>query len=94
MLPIYALIRPLYEPLHDGMRGRVPTPLRGSVYALGFMTVEYASGRALRAMLGEAPWDYSYADRHIDGLVRPDYFPLWAIGGLALERVHDRLERR
>lgn len=94
MLPIYALIQPLYEPLHDAMRDRVPAPARGAIYAAGFMTVEYASGRALRGLLGEAPWDYTYASRHIDGLVRPDYFPLWAGAGLALERLHDRLMTR
>ncbi len=91
MLPIYALIQPFYEPLHDGMRKRVPAPVRAAVYAVGFMTVEYGTGRVLRALLGEAPWDYSYAPRHIDGLVRPDYFPLWAIAGVALEYLHDRL---
>lgn len=91
MLPIYALIQPLYEPLHDKMRDSVPAPIRGGLYALGFMAVEYASGRTLQTIRGQAPWDYTYATRHIDGLVRPDYFPLWAMGGLALERVHDIL---
>lgn len=94
MLPIYALIQPLYEPLHHSLtRNRVPALVRGTVYAIGFMSVEYASGRLLQALRGEAPWDYSYATRHIDGLVRPDYFPLWAAAGLGLERLHDRLTR-
>ena len=92
MLPIYALIRPLYEPLHDALNEKsVPGPIRGAIYAAGFMTAEYASGRLLRSVLGRAPWDYTYAPRHIDGLVRPDYFPLWAAAGLGLERLHDRL---
>ena len=91
MFPIYGLIQPLYEPLHDKMRGRFPAPVRGAVYGLGFMAVEYATGRALRAARGEAPWDYSYASRHVDGLVRPDYLPLWAAGGLALEHLHRAL---
>ena len=91
MLPIYALIQPLYEPLHDALRERVPAPVRAATYGVGIMTVEYASGRVLRAARGEAPWDYSYARRHIDGLVRPDYFPMWALEGLALESLHDAL---
>lgn len=91
MLPIYALIQPLYEPLHDAMRGRVPAPARAAVYGIGIMAVEFVSGRTLRSLRGEAPWDYSYAHRHIDGLVRPDYFPMWAGGGLALEKLHDAL---
>ncbi len=91
MLPIYALLQPLYEPLHDALRARVPRPLRGAAYGAGFLCVEYASGRLLRAVRGEAPWDYSYARRHVDGLIRPDYFFFWAIAGLALEPLHDLL---
>lgn len=94
MLPIYGLIQPLFEPLHDALRDRLPAPLRGATYGVGIMTVEYATGRALRSMRGQAPWDYSYARRHIDGLVRPDYFPLWAAAGLALESLHDALRKR
>lgn len=91
MLPIYALVQPLYEPLHDKLRDRVPAPARASMYAVGIMSVEYASGKMYRAILGEAPWDYTYAKRHFDGLVRPDYFPLWATGGLLLEPLHNAL---
>ena len=91
MLPIYALLQPLYEPLHGALRDRVPAPVRAATYGVGIMTIEYASGRALRATRGEAPWDYTYARRNIDGLVRPDYFPMWSLAGLALEKLHDRL---
>ena len=48
----------------------------------------------LRAVVGEAPWDYSDARHHLHGLIRLDYLPLWAGAGLALEPVHDRLTRR
>ena len=90
MFPIYALVLPLYEPLHDRLRG-TPAPLRASVYGVGFLAVEYASGAALRELNGEAPWDYSYAKRHVNGLIRPDYFFFWALAGLLLEPLHDRL---
>jgi hypothetical protein len=93
MLPLYGLIQPLYEPAHDVLRGR-SWVLRGAVYGAGFMAVEYASGRVLRRLLGEAPWDYSHARYHLHGLVRADYFPLWAAAGLMLEPVHDRLAGR
>jgi len=94
MFPIYGLLQPLYEPLHDAMRERVPAPARAAVYGVLIMVVEYGTGRAIRRLVGEAPWDYTTARRHIDGLVRLDYFPLWALAGLALERVHDRLTGR
>jgi uncharacterized membrane protein len=90
MLPIYALILPLYEPLHDALRGR-PVVQRAAAYGSGTLAVEYATGALLRKVRGEAPWDYTYARVNLNGLIRPDYFFLWAAGGLALERLHDRL---
>jgi hypothetical protein len=91
MLPLYALVQPLFEPVHDALRDRVPLLVRGGVYGAGFMCMEYAGGRLLRRFRGEAPWDYSHTRFHVHGLVRVDYFPLWAAAGLALERVHDQL---
>jgi uncharacterized membrane protein len=93
MFPVYGLLAPMYEPLHDAVRD-LPAPVRATAYALGLMATEYSSGVALRKLLGQAPWDYSYARRHINGLVRPDYLPLWAVFGLALEPVHDILTGR
>jgi uncharacterized membrane protein len=93
MFPVYGLLSPLYEPLHDAVRD-LPVPVRATAYALGLMGVEYSTGSALRRLLGEAPWDYSDARLHFNGLVRPDYFPLWAAFGLALEPVHDLLTGR
>lgn len=90
MLPIYSLLLPLYEPVHDAVRGR-SWMTRGTVYGLGFLGVEYASGATFRAVLGEAPWDYSDASHHLHGLIRPDYFFQWAAMGLALEPLHDAL---
>ena len=92
MLPIYALARPLYEPVHDALRDR-PVALRGLVYGVGFGGIEYVSGRALRRVRGAATWDYSHARWHLHGLARADYLPLWGLYGLALEPVHDRLRR-
>ena len=92
MLPIYALLQPLYEPLHDRLRAR-PARERAAAYAAGFLTVEYASGRILRSARGQAPWDYSEARWNLDGLVRAEYILLWAAAGLALEPLHDALDR-
>jgi hypothetical protein len=91
MLPIYALIQPLFEPVHEAMRGRVPLLGRGLIYGAGFHAVEYASGWLIRRSLGRAPWDYSGARWQLNGLIRFDYFPLWAAAGLMIERLHDLL---
>ncbi len=93
MFPIYGLLQPLFEPLHDGLRDRPPL-VRAAAYGAGIMALEYTTGRLLRAAVGEAPWDYSDVRRHVHGLVRPDYFPMWAAAGLALEPLHDLLTGR
>ena len=90
MLTVYALLLPLFEPVHDRLRGK-PLPARAAVYGLGFLAVEYGSGSIFRSTLGEAPWDYTYAKRHVNGLIRPEYFFLWALAGLLAERLHDEL---
>jgi uncharacterized membrane protein len=90
MLPIYGLSQPLYEPVHDALRER-PAAQRAAAYCAGFFAVEYASGRLLRATVGEAPWDYSHARLNLHGLIRASYVPVWAAAGLALEPLHDAL---
>lgn len=91
MLPVYALAAPLFEPVHDRIRAK-PLRARVAAYALGFSLVEYGSGRVLRCLRGDAPWDYSHARLHLDGLVRADYLPVWGAVGLLFERLHDALE--
>jgi hypothetical protein len=90
LLPVYGLAAPLFEPVHNRLRSR-RLRIRALAYGIGFPAVEYASGRLLRRLRGAAPWDYSHAQLNYDGLTRADYVPLWALYGLALERVHDRL---
>lgn len=93
MLAVYGLAAPLFERVHEALRGR-PLAVRAAVYASGFTVVEYASGLALRRILGDAPWDYTYARWNVRGLVRAGYLPLWAAVGLAGERLHDALINR
>lgn len=94
MFPIYGLIGPVYEPMHDALRDPVPLPVRALVYGIAFMGVEYASGWLLRRTTGACPWDYAGRARfHIHGLVRIDYLPFWMALGVALEPVHDFLVR-
>lgn len=93
MFPIYGLLAPLYEPLHDAIR-LWPILVRAIVYAAGFMAIEYATGWLLRRLLGGCPWDYTGRARwHLHGLMRWDYAPLWALLGLAIEPIHDFLVR-
>lgn len=91
MFPIYGLIAPLYEPVHDALRAW-PWPARGLVYMAGFIAVEFVAGWLLARLLGRCPWDYTGKTRwHLRGLTRLDYAPIWFAVGLALEPVHDAL---
>jgi uncharacterized membrane protein len=92
MFPIYGLLAPLYEPVHELIRD-LPLAGRAVVWSLGFTTVEYISGWMIERVTGRCPWDY-VANRTryaINAYIRWDYFPLWAAVGLALERAHDML---
>jgi uncharacterized membrane protein len=92
MFPIYGLIAPLYEPVHNLLRP-VAWPLRALVWALGFTGVELGSGWLIARLTGRCPWDYSDKRWAINPYIRWDYFPVWAVVGLALEPVHDFLVR-
>lgn len=87
--PIYGLIGPLFEPLHNNLRP-LHWLLRGSVYAIAILTVEYATGTLLKSVLGRCPWSYAHCRYHLHGLIRFDYFPLWFAFGMLLEYCHDR----
>lgn len=87
MLPIYGLAGLAFPPLRGAVRHR-PMLARAALYGATTLASELAIGRALRASFGAAPW--MYASRlSIDGLTRVDYLPLWALYGLALERIDD-----
>lgn len=88
MFPIYGLLAPLYEPLHDSLRDW-HWLLRASIYLLGIWVVEYLTGWLLRRLTGRCPWDYSHLRGHIHGLIALEYAPVWFFFGLALEPVHD-----
>ena len=91
MGPIYAMCAVLFEPVHDALRGR-PLGLRAASYAAGFTAVEYACGLLIKRAVGVIPWDYTGRGRLvIGGATRLDYVPLWAIAGLAVERIDDGL---
>ena len=92
MFPIYGLIAPLYEPVHNLIRG-TPFFARAVVWAVGFTFVELVTGWLIARLIGRCPWDYSDRRWAINAYIRWDYFPVWALVGLALEPVHDFLVR-
>src|SRR5512140_2190405 len=91
MFPIYGLIAPLFEPLHNALR-QWPWPLRGLVYMAGFWLAELITGYAIRRLTGRCPWDYSGRRGSMaGGIITLAYAPVWFLFGLAMEPLHDRL---
>lgn len=94
MFPIYGSLAFLYEPVHDVIRD-YPLLLRAFIWSLGFTAVEWLTGWLIDRVSGRCPWDYVAAGKRfaINPYIRWDFFPVWAIIGLALEPVHDFLVR-
>jgi hypothetical protein len=90
---IYGLLGCAMERLFTGL-ATVIRRGQGRRYGAGFQLAEFMSGSVLRRVASEAPWDYRHARFNIDGLVRLDYLPLWALVGLGTEQLDDRLMRR
>ena len=89
MLPIYGLVplfmRVLYPRLED-----VLLPFRIVLYTVLLLIMEYATGWTLRKLTGDCPWEPGYRGKRwaIDGLVRLDYAPGWALACLIFERLY------
>jgi uncharacterized membrane protein len=92
MFPIYGLLAVFYEPAHHFIRG-YPLLARALIWSLGFTAVELVTGWLIERVSGRCPWDYSQKRFAINAYIRWDFFPVWAIIGLALEPVHDFLVR-
>lgn len=91
MFPIYgcaAVIGPIAKKL-----AKIPTAVRGCLYAVGIFLTEFVSGTALKT-LHMCPWDYSHAPLQINGVVRLDYFPVWFSVGLLYEKILGRTSRK
>jgi uncharacterized membrane protein len=94
MHPIWAMGFLFVELAGSRLRERgLPWWARGLAYAAGAFVIEYGTGFVLRAVFGRAPWDYSGAALAVDGLIRLDYGPGWAMCGLTGERIIGLLHR-
>jgi uncharacterized membrane protein len=92
MFPIYGLMI-LLEPIHDRIRN-LPIAVRGGIYTVLIFGIEYATGWILRELIGKCPWNYGVGPYTIDGLINLSFIPVWFIGGLIFEKLHDFLKRK
>lgn len=92
MFPIYGAAVFL-EPVHDQIED-LPWYVRGGIWVVVILSIEYITGWFLNSLLGSCPWDYSDATPyHIQGLIRLDYIPAWFMVGLIFERIHQKLDK-
>jgi uncharacterized membrane protein len=91
MLPIYGLAI-FIEPVHDRMR-HWPIIVRGGVYGILILLIEFSTGMFLKLLLGACPWDYSGNPFSVYGVIRLDYFVVWSFAGLLFERIHNELDK-
>ncbi len=89
MHPIYGAAGLALEAVHRRLAGR--SRLTRALASLGVIyATEYASGAALRGVLGDCPWRYREG-MHLHGLVRLDYAPFWLGAALGFERLRDAM---
>ena len=90
MHPIYGAAGLTLEGVHRKLAGR--SRLTRALASLGVIyATEYASGAALRRVLGDCPWRYREG-MHLQGLVRLDYAPFWLGAALGFEWLRDALQ--
>jgi len=90
MFPIYGLMIFL-EPIHNRIRN-YPLIIRGGIYIVLIFLVEFFAGLILSVILGKCPWDYTGSSLSVCGVIRLDFAPVWFIGGLLFEKLHDILK--
>lgn len=90
MFPIYGLMIFL-EPIHNRIRN-FHLIIRGGIYTVLIFLVEFLTGLILSVILGACPWDYTDSSLSVCGVIRLDFAPVWSMGGLLFEKLHDILK--
>jgi uncharacterized membrane protein len=91
MFPIYGLAVFL-EPIHDRIR-HLSIIIRGGVYSILIISVEFCTGLLLKVLMGASPWDYSENPLSFYGVIRWDFLIVWFFAGLIFEKIHDKLDQ-
>lgn len=89
MFPIYGMAAAIGEVAPK--ISHWPVVARGALYGGAIMAGEYISGSILKKM-DVCPWNYGDSKYSINGIVRLDYFPLWAMAGLLYEKILREVE--
>jgi uncharacterized membrane protein len=85
MLPIYGLAAYAFPPLIVKLK-KLGWPGRGLLFGVGILIIEYMAGFALKNLTGACPWEYKEG-WHLHGFIRFDFYPLWVLFAMALEKL-------
>jgi hypothetical protein len=91
MLPIYGCGFLLFEVVHDALRAD-PWLLRGLVYVAMLYALELTASVVLVRLTGANVWRW-VGRGSVGGHIHLAMAPMWLVGALALERLHDALVR-
>lgn len=94
MAPIYGSAALLFDLPYDAVASRAWWPLRGLLFGITILFIEYIAGWTLHRLLGRCPWDYNRPSPcrwSLHGYIRFDYLPAWVVLGYVLEQVHRAL---
>lgn len=86
VLFLYGTFSMILEHLYLQLRGRCNILVRGVLYTLGIYLWEFCTGYILRCF-NACPWDYSGYRYNYMGLITLEYFPIWFVASLLLEKV-------
>ncbi len=85
MLPIYGIAAYAFPPLIEKLKA-IGWLGRGLVFGVGILIVEYIAGALLKSLTGACPWEYKEG-WHLHGFIRFDFYPLWTIFAMAVEKL-------
>lgn len=82
----------LLEKIHDLIRDK-NFILRGGIWVVLILSIEFITGILLKKLIGICPWDYTGSSPYqVMGVIRLDYIPYWFVLGLIFEKIHDSLD--
>ena len=92
-IPLGFLVKPLQKHLFLFKTSWLNAMLRGALFGLIFMTIEFCVGVVCVYVLGFRPWNYSDLPLNILGLTTFTFYPVFAVYGMMGEWFEDRLEQ-
>jgi hypothetical protein len=91
-IPFTFLTNPLKHLIQDNLIiPKAGVVVRGIIYGLIFMAIEFVIGIFMLLVFHMRSWDYSNLPLNVFGVITFSYLPAWTLAGVIGEWFHDRL---